>query len=814
MLRNSDAEEHRGRGRGGGGKAQNGRYFKLAEGWVSEKGEWVAQTGKFYSAEPHTGSSYLRPLGSEGPAGARESVVSQTVPLRTKGAPSHVRARVACRTSGDPAEVQLELLDAERRRVGAVTSGLLAVSAWRWVELWHEVPENAAFAKLTLRGDHERGKIVDVFFDSAMLHEVGAGFPSHLADVDPDELNERFAAMAVTDPARVDFEIALAAGGRRQAGVLLDSIEGLEDVQVVERVVALIAEIGPKRVVSKLSRMLAKRLRGGVRGAMHRVVVQGLARVGDRTALSALSGEMKGDTKKASAMLRLLGSSGAGVDDLWPLFAPFLKEKGHFSLRMQALQALGRGRSDRFLTELTRLAETIRSTYYLKTLFALAADYDTVRALQAMLLLAEEQPAARTALLYALPRMRSLKVREQIRALAGHTDRTVRLAAVRALAVGKPTTEDFAVLRGLASDPHPLVSLDALEALGAIEDDQLEPGAVSQMLEQHLNAVSGVVASTALRSLHRQDPNAARLVEAVQHKHWQVRAAACSLMPPSTVADHVPAIVQCFHDGVWQVRVSAYRALAKLETRDAVAQLVSCVANERGTALHFLNDVLVALTHVDFSANAVAWEEWWAVVADEFDPKTAKADGPKKKIESKTSSTYYGIPIRSDALVFVIDLSGSMTAKVRGKSRLRHAKDNLIEVLKSLRPTQTFGLIGFGTDVHIYAEDLQLATTGHVEAAVAWIENLTVRGSTNIFDSLETALAMEGVESIFLLSDGSPSVGQFVDGDEIRSVIARLNRDTMVRINTILIDGDQKRAVEFMRELAAENHGQGETTDT
>ncbi|MGA0060857.1 MAG: VWA domain-containing protein, partial [Planctomycetota bacterium] len=245
-----------------------------------------------------------------------------------------------------------------------------------------------------------------------------------------------------------------------------------------------------------------------------------------------------------------------------------------------------------------------------------------------------------------------------------------------------------------------------------------------------------------------------------------------------------------------------------VRTRRSVESLITRIGDERGAARTFLADALVDLTGVDHGDAPDGWQKWWGIVGASFEvpPRVAKkaGDAPERP---RTVASYYGIPLRTDSMVFIIDLSGSMTAKVGDKTKLRAAQDQLIAVLRKLQPTQKFGLIGFGTDVGAWEPALVPASPKNVDEAVAWVERLAIRGSTNIYDSLERALAFEGVESIFLLSDGGPSAGRFVAMDQIRAAVRVQNRDQRVRINTILIGGSA-REQDFMRKLAGENDGE------
>ena len=62
-----------------------------------------------------------------------------------------------------------------------------------------------------------------------------------------------------------------------------------------------------------------------------------------------------------------------------------------------------------------------------------------------------------------------------------------------------------------------------------------------------------------------------------------------------------------------------------------------------------------------------------------------------------------------------------------------------------------------------------------------------------------------GVEEVFLLSDGEPSVGSVKDPEEILRVVREINRYQKIRINTVFTGTD--KGAEFMRKLAEQNHG-------
>ena len=144
---------------------------------------------------------------------------------------------------------------------------------------------------------------------------------------------------------------------------------------------------------------------------------------------------------------------------------------------------------------------------------------------------------------------------------------------------------------------------------------------------------------------------------------------------------------------------------------------------------------------------------------------------------------------------------------MRGDTKLATAKDEVIKVLQAMTSgKRMFNIITFGTQPQAYQKALQRATKDNTRKAIQWLKRLEPKGWTNIHDSVSMAMDMSGVESIFLLSDGAPSSGQYVGMSRVHDTITSRNRSLMIRINTIAVGGD-KRSRSFMKKLAEENFG-------
>ena len=76
-------------------------------------------------------------------------------------------------------------------------------------------------------------------------------------------------------------------------------------------------------------------------------------------------------------------------------------------------------------------------------------------------------------------------------------------------------------------------------------------------------------------------------------------------------------------------------------------------------------------------------------------------------------------------------------------------------------------------------------------------------GGTNLWSGLKRALTHEGVDSIFLLSDGEPSLGEFTEMRDILRETEKLNRLRRITIHCISVGRDSR----LLKRLAADTGG-------
>jgi hypothetical protein len=797
-------------------------------GWQLVQGGFEVVRGSWSRVSASEGRGFLRST-----AGSL-AVIEQLVELAGKG-PGRPRAlSLHASFAGfgrDRAEIRLELLDGDGVAIAREQASTVS-TAWTPVVLAMAVPDRASTVRVSLIGHRVAGDFADALFDEVSLEDHGPGCPSGLVGLSTDRLlalaeSERGAArraatralaqdvrgqVALADlhkrlAAPLDRELiaeALALAGSSHADPLvrglLQSAAPASRLRAIDLVIA-----GRLAAADILEPLLLGNLPANVRGrAVDALLLDGRA---PSVRLLARHVEEKSGASFVLGRLQRLDS------DHEPFFktliAPALDpDSKDIAARNAAMGVLGARKDPRFFAHFEVLAKKGATTDVLAQWFRWAASMQAEKAAGIVLDLVKRKVAgADRALLAAANALSSRAILDWARS-DGITasEPMLRRAACRLLGT-KAGNRELELLRKATEDSDAVVAIEAVDVLSTQKAPKVEA-----LLEQLYSRAPGPVAAAALRALGSRMKDrkalAARALGAISgHPRFEVRIAALDLLQAEEVVGGRPVVAGALKDSTWQVRAAAYRALMRDRSRSSLDLLFARLAEERGPALTFLCDALGGLTGMKFGDDPAAWSRWWNVVAKDFALPDAAAAAKKGGEKPATSTEYWGIPIRGQKLAFVVDLSGSMTAMLDGKSRLEVAKERLIEVLRALDPAHEFAIIGFGTDIHPFEKELVAADKKNIERAAQWIERLTIRGATNIYDSLEFALAIPRVETVFLLTDGGPSAGKLIDMDEIRRAIRLQNADRLVRINTIQIGGGP-REKDFLGGLASENHGE------
>lgn len=130
-------------------------------------------------------------------------------------------------------------------------------------------------------------------------------------------------------------------------------------------------------------------------------------------------------------------------------------------------------------------------------------------------------------------------------------------------------------------------------------------------------------------------------------------------------------------------------------------------------------------------------------------------------------------------------------------------KAELTAILKKLPDETLVNIIPFHRRAVPWKKELHALKGRGRDEAIRFVHGLTTELGTNIYDTLELALADKRVDTIFLLSDGQPVGGKYTDPDDIVREISAINRVRGAKIHCISFGRENG----FLKELAAQNGG-------
>ena len=136
--------------------------------------------------------------------------------------------------------------------------------------------------------------------------------------------------------------------------------------------------------------------------------------------------------------------------------------------------------------------------------------------------------------------------------------------------------------------------------------------------------------------------------------------------------------------------------------------------------------------------------------------------------------------------------------------------------LVKLDPRARFNLVFFSAEVRPWRDGLVPAAT-HQQAGVNAVDAAGIDGETNIFGALRAGFGLHGVptlaadldrvpDTLFFLTDGTPTRGEITDVETILSWVRDFNRFAKVELNVIAM-GSLGLDLPFLRRMAAENTG-------
>jgi HEAT repeat protein len=391
--------------------------------------------------------------------------------------------------------------------------------------------------------------------------------------------------------------------------------------------------------------------------------------------------------------------------------------------------------------------------------------------------------------------------------------------------------EDILIKR--LSDSRLAVRVAAIESLGRMGSVQ----AYIPILKRAYDS-SPTVKIAALAALAQIKPqeSAGYLESALKDQLPEVRIAAIETLTryKSDKTLILKSTSDLLRDKNPAVRATAVQCLRELREKDSVKTLAERLPGASWRLRYDLITALKDLTGKEFGFDAKAWLNWYQVNKENIEIAPSRNETPAKRGANKESDlplksnetipTFFDIAIPGRDIVFILDLSRSMKNEAEDNDDKKERKidiaiSELTETFKRFSSEARFNIIILSTEAARYgkrkaSKTMLPATEENKKAALKFVNSLWDKlediksGRGDHYDALIEALSEPEVDTVFLLSDGRPTYGTYINKDNIVANVARNNRFKKVVINTI-ITGNKgtKKDRELMEELAGMSNG-------
>ena len=258
--------------------------------------------------------------------------------------------------------------------------------------------------------------------------------------------------------------------------------------------------------------------------------------------------------------------------------------------------------------------------------------------------------------------------------------------------------------------------------------------------------------------------------------------------------------------------ITAIGVLRRMHDKRGISPLITFL--ERDDIKRTREDAykaLMSLTGQNHGRYAGEWKKWWDEAKNEFVmPKDPMPPGDLAQPDK--GGTFYGIPITSDRILYVVDISGSMDKVQKdgtsnGKTKWQVLQEELIGSVMTLNPTDTFNVIFFNHEVILWQSRKVEASERNKKLLKKWVEEQKPLGGTNISDSLYKGFSIASsvtgrpaLDTVFFLTDGKPTAGRIWDPERILDTFREWNQTAKLTVHTIGIGDDHDAA--FLQELA------------
>lgn len=380
--------------------------------------------------------------------------------------------------------------------------------------------------------------------------------------------------------------------------------------------------------------------------------------------------------------------------------------------------------------------------------------------------------------------------------------RAMALAALARRADAKDSRFDSLLRKQLSSDA-PEVQQVALEIVGTrgvtgVEKDLRKLAGSSSTKSRATRHEALVALGRLLQSGKRDEELRELALESADSSRFEVRVAGAKLLAGLRERAARDRLLELILDDSPEVRAAVIAALQQQRFADAVPALIDRLESDSNRLRREAHLALQLLTGQDHGTAGPRWRHWWKGEGETF--RLPPAEAAKKALqerttrreESPTRSEFFGIPIRSDRVVFVLDRSGSMNdpSSRPGMTRFQMVRAEWIAAVRALPDDARSNLVLFADAAKIWQREL-VSLEGAARARMLAMlgERPIETGATNIWAGLQLALRDPGVETVVILTDGQPTVGQHTSTRAILRALRGTLEMRQVVVHTISVVG-------------------------
>ena len=276
------------------------------------------------------------------------------------------------------------------------------------------------------------------------------------------------------------------------------------------------------------------------------------------------------------------------------------------------------------------------------------------------------------------------------------------------------------------------------------------------------------------------------------------------------------ALLPWLEAGPWGSRLAAAQALARSEDVRLVPDLIKLLQTTSLRMKYEVNELLKKLTRADRHGDYSAWSAWWEkndneVLAGTYTPPAAEM----AQRQMAPVTMFYGIPVNSSKVIFIIDTSLSMKEPSTWKPEIQEKADllegdraidvaryELKRIIKGLPDGASYDIIGMYGRLALLSEKWVVSGTATREKSIKFVQGLEVKVGTDVHGALIRALDFSGgnwntppredsIDSVFILTDGVPSVG-LLDRSQLADRILDAARFKRIAVTAVAIEATRE----------------------